>query len=153
MRLRRYAGRDRTRGRTTRRTVARDPSGPAGDMVALRDLFRRSLVDGLLVFAVLDLSSAKGEPNALLLCAALVLPVAGMALVQGALVNAVDDDRHRRATRSACVLLGDVRPRFGALLGVSVLTGLGLSLLVVVVPGLVLFPRWSVSVPVVLLEG
>jgi hypothetical protein len=123
-----------------------------------RDLFRRSLLVGLLVFAVLgvlDATSANGEPNALLFFAALVLPVAGTALVQGALVNAVDDDRQKRPIRSAGVLLSDVRPRFGALLGVSVLTGLGVGfgLLFFVVPGLVLFTRWSLSVPVVMLEG
>jgi len=123
-----------------------------------RDLFVRSVAVGLAVFAVLgvlDATPGSGEPNILLLFAALVLPVAGTVLVQGALVNAVDDERKQRPRRSVRSLLADVQPRFGALLGVSVLTGLGvgLGLLFLVVPGVILFTRWSLSVPVVMLEG
>jgi hypothetical protein len=113
----------------------------------------RSIVVGLAVFAVIgivDATSASGEPNLLLLFAG-----AGTAVVQGALVNAVDDDRKHRPARSVQALLGDVRPRFGALLCISVLTGVGvgLGLLFLVVPGVILFTRWSLSVPVVMLEG
>jgi uncharacterized membrane protein YesL len=123
-----------------------------------RDLFTRSVLVGLLVFAalgLLDATSASARPNAALLFAALVVPVAGTALVQGALVNAVEDDRKKHPRRSVRALLGNARPRFGALLGVSVLTGLGvgLGLLFFVAPGIVLFTRWSLSVPVVMLEG
>src|SRR5262249_4398917 len=123
-----------------------------------RDLFKRSVLVGLTVFALLgllDATSASGRPNGLLLFAAFVLPVAGTALVQGALVNAVDDDRKQRPRRSVSARLADVRPRFGALLGVSILTGLGVGLgfLLFIVPGVILFTRWSLSVPVVMLEG
>src|SRR5262249_40700259 len=45
--------------------------------------------------------------------------------------------------------------RFGALVGVSLLAGLGIGLGIVllVVPGLVLATRWALIVPVVMLEG
>jgi Membrane domain of glycerophosphoryl diester phosphodiesterase len=45
--------------------------------------------------------------------------------------------------------------RAGALLGVSLLTGVGvaLGLFLLVLPGLILFTRWSLAVPAVMLEG
>lgn len=141
------------------------PAEPSLDLASVlqetwslyRDLFVRSVSVALFVFAVLgvlDASSGSGEPNALLLFAALVIPVAGTALVQGALVKAVDDDRRECPRKPMRALVGDIQPRIGALLGVSVLTGLGVGvgLLFFVFPGVILFTRWSLSVPVVMLE-
>lgn len=123
-----------------------------------RDLFVRSVLAGLLAFSVLgllDATSASGRVSPAMLVLALVLPVAGTALVQGALVNAVDDDRKSRPRKSIRALFETTWPQFGPLLGVSSLTGLGVGLgfLLLVVPGVILFTHWSLSVPVVMLEG
>src|SRR5207237_2657336 len=93
--------------------------------------------------------------NPVVLWVAFLLPVAGTALVQGALIEAVDNERKNRVRLSLVDQYRAGWRRFGPLLGVSVLTGLGVGfgLLLLIVPGVVLFTRWSLSVPVGVLEG
>jgi hypothetical protein len=113
-----------------------------------RALFRRTVVIAALVFAVVCLAETVG-PWPLVL-----LSVVGTCVVQGALIEAVDMERERRGG-STGALLGAAWKRAGALVGVSLLTGVGvgIGLFLLVVPGLILFTRWSLAVPVVMLEG
>jgi len=140
----------------------RPPSLAVGDVLhetwrLYRGFFLRSVVTTLIVFGVLGILAVQGvgARNPLLLWIAFLLPVAGTALVQGALLEAVEDERNHNARTSIGVQLLAARRRLGPLLGVSLLTGLGvgLGLLLLIVPGVILFTRWSLSVPVVVLEG
>jgi hypothetical protein len=110
-----------------------------------RAFFVRTLVLTALVFAVVCLVETVGPWPVVL------LSIVGTAVVQGALVEAVDQERKHRTGG----LLRATWKRAGALLGVSLLTGIGvaLGLFLLVVPGLILFTRWSLAVPAVMLEG
>jgi hypothetical protein len=114
-----------------------------------RDLFGRTVLTGFIVFGVVAaLETVAPAP-------VLLLSVIGTALVQGALVEAVAAEHESREQAAILDLYRDACKRIGRLLGVSLLTGLGvgLGLLLLVVPGLMLFTRWSLAVPVVMLEG
>lgn len=111
-------------------------------------LFWRTVVVAALVFAVVCFGETVGPWPVVL------LSVVGTCVVQGALIEAVDMERERRSG-SIGDLFGAAWKRAGALLGVSLLTGVGvaLGLFLLVVPGLILFTRWSLAVPAVMLEG
>jgi hypothetical protein len=108
-------------------------------------MFWRTVVTTGLVFAVVCLAETVGPWPVVL------LSFVGTAVVQGALVEAVEQERRHR-TGSA---MHAAWKRAGALLGVSLLTGVGVGvgLILLVVPGLFLFTRWSLAVPAVMLEG
>ena len=110
-----------------------------------RALFGRTLVLTGLVFAVVCLVESVGPWPVVL------LSFVGTAVVQGALIEAVDQQRRQ----SPDGLVRATWARAGALVGVSVLTGVGVGvgLFLLVVPGLILFTRWSLAVPAVMLEG
>ena len=114
-----------------------------------RALFLRTVVTALIVFAVVCLvETAAPWP-------VIILSFVGTALVQGALVEAVAKERERKAHASIVDLYRAAGKRLGGLVGVSLLTGIGVGvgLLLLVVPGLVLFTRWSLAVPAVMLDG
>jgi uncharacterized membrane protein YesL len=114
-----------------------------------RDLFGRTVLTGLIVFGVVAaLETVASAP-------VIFLSVIGTALVQGALVEAVAAEHESRAQGTILDLYRSAWTRIWRLLGVSLLTGLGvgLGILLLVVPGLILFTRWSLAVPVVMLEG
>jgi hypothetical protein len=123
-----------------------------------RRLFARSVTLGAIVFGVVHLLEAlvrDGRTGTWVGLLTVVLALAGVAVLQGGLVEIVrglhedgDDDASvvdvfRRAAGKA-----------GKLLRISLLTGLGIGvgLLLLVVPGLVLATRWAVAVPVGMLE-
>ena len=112
-----------------------------------RALFWRTLVMAALVFAVVCLVETVGP------WPVVMLSLVGTAVVQGALVEAVEQERRHRGSIGG--LFRATWKRAGALLGVSLLTGfgVGLGLFLLVVPGLILFTRWSLAVPAVMLEG
>jgi hypothetical protein len=110
-----------------------------------RTLFARTVLMAALVFAVVCLAETIGPWPIVL------LSFVGTAVVQGALIEVVDQEReHRRGNvfRAAWSRAGD-------LLGVSLLTGIGVGvgLCLLVIPGLILFTRWSLAVPAVMIEG
>jgi hypothetical protein len=123
-----------------------------------RRLFGRSVLLGALVLGAMHLVEALatfGRRGIVVSLLALVLAIAGLALLQGGLVEIVrglhvdgDDDAS----------FGDVLARSGVRLGkltaVSLLTALGVALgsLLLVVPGVVLATRWALAVPVAMLE-
>src|SRR5207244_3777676 len=118
---------------------ARRPSIAIG--VVLRDtwnlykeLFGRTVLTGGLVFASLGLldlylaSRPAGNARIVLTVAALALPIVGTALVQGALVEAVNDEHEGWQQGSIGDLYRTTWERIGPLVGVSLLTGLGVAL-------------------------
>ena len=114
-----------------------------------RSLFGRTVLTGLIVFAVVALFETIAST------AVVFLSLIGTALVQGALVQAVADEHNSRPQSSIGDLYRSAWQRAGRLVGVSLLTGIGvgIGLLLLVVPGVILFARWSLAVPVVMLEG
>jgi uncharacterized membrane protein YesL len=120
-------------------------------------LFLRSVVMGATVLGAMNLIQAVAgrHGGALVPLLALALTLAGIALLQGGLVEVVrglhvdgDDDA------SLTEVLGRAGGRLWKLVAVSILTalGVGLGCLLLLVPGLVLMTRWGVSVPVAMLE-
>jgi hypothetical protein len=121
-------------------------SGVLRDAARLyQGLFWRTVVTTGLVFAVVCLVETVGP------WPVVVLSFVGTAVVQGALVEAVELQRRQRDGS----VLRAAWNRGGALLGVSLLTGIGVGvgLFLLVVPGLILFTRWSLAVPAVMVEG
>ena len=114
-----------------------------------RRLFGRTVLTAALVFAVVCLAETVAPWPVIL------LSLVGTALVQGALVETVAKERDRRPQGSITDLYRGAWTRIGALVGVSLLTGVGVGvgLFLLVVPGLILFTRWSLAVPAVMLEG
>ena len=113
---------------------------------------------GCIVFGAVRLVDAilrSGRSGSGLVLVSVVLSVAGLALLQGGLVEIVrglhtdgDDDP------SLPEILGRAAGRTLKLVRVSVLAGLGIGvgLVFLLVPGLVLATRWAVAVPVGMLE-
>lgn len=117
-------------------------------------LFARSLGVGAIVFGLIHFLEAVGR-GPIVGILSLVLAFAGIALVQGGLVEVVrglhsdgDDDP------SLAEVFRRAGGHVGRLLAVSIMSGLGIALgcLLLLVPGLVLMTRWAVAVPVVVLE-
>ena len=81
--------------------------------------------------------------------------IAGVFWLQGALVVAIEDVRDGRADLSLGETLSRVRPRLNTLTlaGILAALGVGLGLLLLIVPGLILWTWWLVIVPVIMLEG
>jgi hypothetical protein len=130
-------------------------------------LYRRFFVQFILVavpvFLVLGLvealAAAASGDSAL---AAVVWGLIGLAVsligyfwLQGALVEAVRDVRDGRADLSVGELYSKVQPRLPALIVAGVLAGLGIGigLLLLIIPGLFLLTRWSLIVPTIVIEG
>jgi hypothetical protein len=132
-----------------------------GDAWALyRRLLGRTLVVATAVFLVLRLVEVAaltrdGTATRLgLLALSFALSVVGTQLVQGALAEAVADLREGREPGSAGDLYARTRPRIGALgaaAAITTVTGLVASLFLLV-PGLIVFTRWSLAVPVIVFE-
>ena len=117
-----------------------------------RSLLMSGLIFGSLHFLQIVFRSRGGLLVGLL---TLVLTVMGTSLLQGALVEVVrglhedgDDDP------SALEALGRAGTKLGRLVGVALIQsiGVGLGLLLFVVPGLLALTRWAVAVPVAMLE-
>lgn len=78
----------------------------------------------------------------------------GSAVLTGMLVALVADTQDGRGDAGVKKLAGALRPVLGRLIVVSFVAGVGevLGLLLVVIPGLILFTTWAVYAPVVVLE-
>jgi hypothetical protein len=131
------------------------------------NLYKRFLwpffLTALVVFAVLDLLSALAASAAgdsvtagvFWGIIAAVIGVVGYFWVQGALVELVRDVRDGRADRSVGETYKAVRPRLPALISAGILAaiGIGIGLLLLIVPGLFLLTIWSMLAPVIVLES
>jgi hypothetical protein len=85
---------------------------------------------------------------------ALILLI-GIFWLTGALIEAVADIRDGRADLSLSETFGRVWPRVWPLLGASILAGLGIAagLVLLIVPGLILFTWWALIPAAVVLES
>jgi hypothetical protein len=121
-------------------------------------LFTRSVLMGAAVLGVMHLFQALASSSGsgfLIAVFALVLSIAGIAFLQGGLVEIVrglhadgDDDA------SITEVLGRASGKIWKLVCLSIVSalGIGLGFLLLVVPGFVLMTRWAVGVPVAMLE-
>jgi hypothetical protein len=113
-----------------------------------RSLFRRSVVTGFVVFALLGLIELIADTTHNLTIALVfgLLAVAtgfiGTTFVQGALVDAVDSEHRGVAVPCVGDLYGSSWRRLGSL-----------GLLCFIVPGVLLAIRWTLGAPIVMLEG
>jgi hypothetical protein len=87
--------------------------------------------------------------------AGVLIAVAGIFWLQGALVVAVDDIRDGRADLSISDTLGRVRPRLNTLTlaGLLAAVAITIGLALLIVPGLILLTIWLLIVPAIMLEG
>jgi hypothetical protein len=122
-----------------------------------RRLLRRSIVVAGLIFAVVGLADALAARanTTLTRLVALVLGLVGGLLVQGALVEVVRDLHEGRPIRSIGAVYASTRGRLGTLLGASLVYGVGvvIGLFLLLIPGLIAAARWSLIVPLVMIEG
>jgi hypothetical protein len=123
-------------------------------------LFGRSVFAAAAVFAPLGLVEAlayelEGELLVATVLLALALGFFGELLVQGALVEVVRDIHEGRAPSPIGALYERTRPRLGALLLGTILytAAFSFGLLLLIVPGLIVLARWSLIVPVIVLDG
>jgi hypothetical protein len=87
--------------------------------------------------------------------AGVLIAVAGIFWLQGALVVAVDDIRDGRADLNISDTLGRVRPRLNTLTlaGLLAAVAITIGLALLIVPGLILLTIWLLIVPAIMLEG
>jgi hypothetical protein len=141
------------------RRVELDPNAVLSQTWALyKRLFTRSVLMGAVVFGVLQLveSLASASHHRVLLgLLSILLTVAGIALLQGGLVEIVrglhvdgDDEV------SVLEVFQRASGRVWKLVRVSTWAGLGVALgsMLLLVPGLILMTRWAVAAPVAMLE-
>ena len=83
-----------------------------------------------------------------------MLSLVGGLLVQGALVGAVNDLYSNRPAAPTRALYDRTRERLGTLLGASLVYGFGvvLGIVLLIVPGLIAIARWSLIVPLIVIE-
>lgn len=133
-------------------------SAVLGDALQVyRRLWRRSVVVAGLVFLVIALADALASRSASLgaTFVSLVLALVGGLLVQGALVDVVRDVHEGRAPQSPGVYYDRTRGRLGTLVGASLLYGVVVlvGFFFLIVPGLIAIARFSLVVPLVMIEG
>lgn len=122
-------------------------------------LFGRSVVAAGAVFAPIGLVDvlAYETEGAFFFAAflvALALGLFGNLLVQGALVEVVRDVHEGQAPAPVGVLYERTRPRLATLLVGTILytAAVSFGLLLLIIPGLIVLARWSLIVPVIVLE-
>jgi hypothetical protein len=122
----------------------------------------RFFLTALAVFAILDLLSALTAAAAgdswvsagLWGLVAATIGVVGYFWVQAALVETVHDVRDGRADRSIGETYRAVRPVLPAVIigGILAAIGIGIGLILLIIPGLFLLTIWSMVIPVIVLE-
>jgi hypothetical protein len=121
-----------------------------------RRLWRRSIVVAGVVFVIISFATAAAAKSgtALAGAVALLLSWVGGLLVQGSLVEVVRDLHEGRPPASASEYYDRTRGRLGTLLGTSILYGLGLvvAFICLIVPFFIALARWSLVVPLVMIE-
>ena len=121
-----------------------------------RRLWRRSIVvAGLIsvVVALADALAASAGTRATQLVS-LALGLIGGLLVQGALVAVVRDLHESRPLESVPVYYERTRGRLGTLIGSAIAYGVGvvIGFVLLIVPGLIAIARWSLIVPLIVIE-
>jgi hypothetical protein len=128
----------------------------AEGLAIYRRLAGRSILVAGVIFLVVSLADAfavsSGTASARLV--SLALGLIGGLLVQGALVEIVRDLHESRPVARVPEYYARTRGRLGTLVGASIMYGLGvlLGFLAFIVPGLIAIARWSLVVPLVMIE-
>jgi len=125
-------------------------------LLIYRRLWRRSIVvAGLIsiVVALADALAASAATRATQLVS-LGLGLIGGLLVQGALVEVVRDLHESRPPQAVPVYYERTRGRLGTLIGSAVAYGIGvvIGFILLIVPGLIAIARWSLIVPLIVIE-
>lgn len=121
-----------------------------------RRLIGRSVVVAGLIFVVVSLADALASENATAtaVLVSFALRLIGGLLVQGALVEVVRDLHESRAPAQVPEYYNRTRDRLGTLLGTTIAYGVGVMVgfILLIVPGLIAIARWSLVVPLVMIE-
>lgn len=121
-----------------------------------RRLWRRSVVVAGLIFLVVGLADALAATagTRATQLVSLALALMGGLLVQGALVEVVRDLHESRPPAAVHAYYERTRGRLGTLIGTSIAYGVGvvIGFVLLVVPGLIAIARWSLVVPLVVIE-
>ena len=130
----------------------------AGAWALYRLLFRRSIVVALIVFSAIYGAEevAHGSHHTVLLgLVAFVFHISGPLLIQGALIELVQDVHVGNRPPSVRELFARTRPRILTLLGGSLLYGLFVvvGLVLLILPGLYFLARFSLIIPAIVLEN
>jgi hypothetical protein len=125
--------------------------------------FGQFFLTALVVFVLLDLlaavvDSASGDNTGANLFWALLgalISVIGYFWVQAALIETARDVRDGRADRSIGETYVAVRPRLPSAIiaGILAAIGIGIGLILLIIPGLFLLTIWSMVIPVVVIES
>lgn len=109
---------------------------------------------GLVAGIALEVLGRLGVDGFAYALAGAALGIAGVCAVQGAFTAAAVDLREGRGELALGEIVSAVRPVLPALIGAGLLAGLGIGvgLILFLVPGLYLLTRWSMLVPVIVLE-
>jgi hypothetical protein len=106
------------------------------------------------LFLVVAILNGIASSSLILLLVASVVGIAAGTLYQGMVVNLVRDIQDGRRDFSAGELLSSATPFILPLIGAGILAGLGIGigLILFVVPGLILLTIWAVIAPVIVVE-
>lgn len=130
---------------------------PIGEGWAIYKRFWRHLIPiALVVYLVVSLVALAlaSTGSSLSALAAFIVTVAGVFLLQAALVEAVADVRDGRADLTLGETIARAWPRLGSVVvaGIAAAIGIVIGFVLLVVPGLYLLTIWSMIVPVIVLE-
>lgn len=114
-----------------------------------------AVVNGLLALVLLGIDESERGAAALFGFISFALGIIGSFWLQGALVYAVQDVRDGTLESSTSTIFRAVRPLVGRLILTGLLAGLGIGvgIILFLVPGLFLLTIWAVVAPVVVIEN